>query len=79
MKDGLTIDMISKLGFRDVQKELARRELETSGTLSAMRDRLRHDTGHTRIATPQKGGSAAAMDEESLTQVRAVIFILLQG
>jgi hypothetical protein len=37
----LTRDMIKKLRFREIQHELQRRELDASGTLSAMRDRLR--------------------------------------
>jgi hypothetical protein len=37
----LTREMIKKLRFREIQHELQRRELDASGTLSAMRDRLR--------------------------------------
>ena len=40
----LTNDLISKLRFREVQRELERRQLETSGTLSAMKNRLREAT-----------------------------------
>ena len=42
MIDTLTIDLISNLRFRQVQKELELRELDTSGTLTDMKQRLRH-------------------------------------
>lgn len=37
----LTVDLVSKLRFREVQKELERRELDTSGTFTDMRTRLK--------------------------------------
>lgn len=42
--DSLTSDLISKLRFREVQRELERRALDASGTLSAMKNRLRAAT-----------------------------------
>ena len=38
---GLTKDLVSKLRFREVQKELELRDLDTSGTFTSMRTRLR--------------------------------------
>ena len=37
----LTSDIVSKLRFREVQRELERRELDTSGTFTDMRTRLK--------------------------------------
>jgi len=37
----LTTDIVSKLRFREVQRELERRELDTSGTFTDMRTRLK--------------------------------------
>jgi hypothetical protein len=39
--DHLTDDIVSKLRFREVQQELERRDLDTSGTFTSMRKRLR--------------------------------------
>ena len=39
--DHLTSDIVSKLRFREVQRELERRELDTSGTFTDMRTRLK--------------------------------------
>jgi len=39
--DGLTDDIVSKLRFREVQRELELRDLDTSGTFTSMRKRLR--------------------------------------
>jgi len=50
----LTNEVISKLRFREARKELESRSLDTSGTLSAMRDRLRLATlGMKRTATKE--------------------------
>jgi len=38
----LTMDIISKLRFREVQRELERRDLDTSGTFTEMRTRLKN-------------------------------------
>jgi len=38
---GLTKDLVSKLRFREVQRELELRDLDTSGTFTSMRTRLR--------------------------------------
>jgi len=48
----LTTDIVSKLRFREVQKELELRELDTSGTFTDMRTRLKElatDVGNTKI------------------------------
>ena len=48
----LTTDIVSKLRFREVQKELELRELDTSGTFTDMRTRLKElatDDGNTKI------------------------------
>lgn len=38
--DALTADIVSKLRFREVQRELERREIDTTGTFTTMRTRL---------------------------------------
>ena len=64
----LTIDIISKLRFREAVKELELRELDATGTLTDMRTRLRElvpgdETGNA-------GDDVRVIEEESLNNVR---------
>ncbi len=64
----LTIDIISKLRFREAVKELELRELNATGTLTDMRTRLRElvtddETGNS------KAGDVRVIEEESLNNV----------
>ena len=70
----LTHDIISKLRFREVQRELERRELDTSGTFTDMRQRL-------RLLVPDKtekeqpyetGTNAHVIGEDALNAVSTV-------
>ena len=65
----LTNDIISKLRFREARQELERRELDASGTLSAMRDRLRHASGYSSAPVLGRSEDGAAIDEEALNKV----------
>jgi hypothetical protein len=67
--ESLTNDVISKLRFREAQSELEQRELDTSGTLSAMRDRLRQEAVQMSAATQKAEGDVVVMDEETLNKV----------
>jgi len=69
MTDTLTTDLISKLRFRQVQKELELRELDTSGTLTDMKQRLRHaavDGTTTTNGAVQQESETMAIDENAL-------------
>ena len=71
--DTLTTDLISKLRFRQVQEELERRELDTSGTLTDMKQRLRHvavDGTTTTNGTAQQKSQTTVVDENALNSVR---------
>lgn len=64
----LTVDIISKLRFREAVKELELRELDATGTLTDMRTRLRDlvpgdETGNA-------GDDVRVIEEESLNNVR---------
>lgn len=64
--ESLTNDLISKLRFREVQKELERRALDTKGTLSNMKDRLRESAVGMQVPMPMAGEdeqSTANLDE----------------
>lgn len=63
----LTRDIISKLRFREAQKELENLQLDTSGTLSAMRNRLRHATLEQR-SEPEDTEEFRVIDEEKLNK-----------
>lgn len=67
--EALTNDIISKLRFREVQKELEMREMDSSGTLSAMRSRLREVTLSTTVS-PKNGAETLNIDEDALNEVR---------
>jgi hypothetical protein len=81
--DNLTVDIISKLRFREVQRELERRQLDTSGTFTSMRERLRHvamaetneENSHDNAASSQQSkndaGNVRVIDEDSLNSVGA--------
>eukprot|EP00980_Cylindrotheca_fusiformis_P007363 scaffold1525_cov142-Cylindrotheca_fusiformis.AAC.163 len=63
----LTVDAISKLHFREAQRELERLELDTSGTLSAMRNRLR-DATQRNSDNAKESGEVRHIDEEKLNE-----------
>jgi hypothetical protein len=71
----LTIDIVSKLRFREVQRELEARQLDTSGTFTDMRQRLRHVAAKeggdepTAQKKPKESGNVRVIDEESLNNV----------
>jgi hypothetical protein len=70
----LTSDIISKLRFRQVQKELELRQLETSGTFTDMKKRLMHiaaDAGTDKSGTSQD--DVLVIDEDAINSVRAVL------
>jgi hypothetical protein len=73
--ENLTIDIVAKLRFREVQRELEARQLDTSGTFTDMRQRLRHvaavEVGEEPIASPKytESGNIRLIDEESLNNV----------
>ena len=66
--ESLTNDIISKLQFREAQRELQRLELDTTGTLSAMRDRLREAT--VQRSNTEADSEVRVIDEEKLNKVR---------
>ena len=72
--DALTTDIISKLRFRQVQKELELRELDTSGTLTDMKQRLRHIAIDGTTTTTTNGDvtqqETLIIDEDALNSVR---------
>ena len=67
----LTHDIISKLRFREVQRELKRRELDTSGTFTDMRKRLRLLVpGNTeKEQNTESGTSVHVIGEDALNAV----------
>mmetsp|Transcript_28221 Transcript_28221/g.68689 ORF Transcript_28221/g.68689 Transcript_28221/m.68689 type:complete len:731 (+) Transcript_28221:125-2317(+) len=64
--DSLTHDIISKLQFREAQDKLEMLQLDTSGTLSAMRERLRGATVHKGAESTPVEEEVPAIDEEKL-------------
>jgi hypothetical protein len=67
--DSLTNDIISKLQFREAQEKLESLQLDASGTLSAMRDRLRTLTVHEGVeSTSAVDEEAPAFDQEELNK-----------
>ncbi len=69
--DSLTSDLISKLRFREVQRELERRALDASGTLSTMKNRLREATMDNKDPSATKNGDASRMiDADVMEEVR---------
>jgi hypothetical protein len=71
--ENLTVDIVAKLRFREVQRELEARQLDTSGTFTNMRQRLRHvatvSLDDESIRLPQKSDNVRVIDEESLNNV----------
>ena len=66
----LTYVLISKLRYRELQRELLERDLDASGTLSSMRGRLREVT-----CDPSKDSDEnCIIDEEKLTAVSKYIY-----
>lgn len=66
----LTNDIISKLQFREAQKELERLQLDATGTLSAMRSRLREATSQSsETEVNGTNGEVRVIDEEKLNEV----------
>lgn len=71
--ESLTNDIISKLQFREAQGRLEQLQLDTSGTLSAMRARLRSVTGHEGVQSTPVGDEevpVSATEQEKLNEVR---------
>lgn len=67
----LTLDIISKLRFREAKEELERRALDTGGTLSDMRSRLRELVPVKEIDQSNPADeSVRVIDEEVLNSVR---------
>jgi hypothetical protein len=69
--ESLTNDLISKLRFRAVRRELEQRALDTSGTFSAMKDRLREAVLGTKMTgTPIENlERARAINGDALAEV----------
>ena len=67
----LTLDIISKLRFREAKEELERRALDPSGTLTDMRSRLRELVPVEGIdQSSEADGGVRVIDEEVLNNVR---------
>ncbi|CAJ1946232.1 unnamed protein product [Cylindrotheca closterium] len=66
--ESLTNDIISKLQFREAQLKLEILKLDTSGTLSAMKDRLRSATVHKDVEHTTADEDAHAVDSEKLKE-----------
>jgi pentatricopeptide repeat protein len=70
--ESLTNDVISKLRFREVQRALQHRNLDTTGTFSAMKERLR---AYENCGKPLTGSTPSdeecAMDESELNSIFA--------
>lgn len=64
--ESLTYVLISKLRYRELQRELLERDLDASGTLSSMRGRLREVTCDD---SSKDGDENCIIDEEKLTAV----------
>jgi hypothetical protein len=67
--EDLTNAIISKLHFREAQRELERLHLDTGGTLSAMRNRLRNAALHRNADDVNGDGEVRVTDKEKLNQV----------
>ena len=70
--ESLTNDIISKLRYRDIVKELEQRDLDTSGTLSDMKDRLRQVTmidGEAMTTKNKNADETYDIDKEALDKV----------
>ena len=69
----MTVDIISKLRFREVQRELERRELDTSGTFTSMRERLRHAAmAETTTTTTTTNGDHHQAEQNAENNVRVI-------
>jgi hypothetical protein len=66
--ESLTHDVISKLQFREAQKELESQQLDASGTLSEMRNRLR-EAALIRSVGSKDAGEVKVIDQERLNEV----------
>ena len=62
----LTVDVVSKLRFREVQRELEARQLDTSGTFTSMRQRLLN------VAAQEGGGVNGTNGEKKAASVRVI-------
>ena len=72
-RETLTNDIISKLRFREAQKELETRDLDASGTLTAMRNRLRQATIYNGDKTSHATGvEISVIDEHTLNKVSLI-------
>ena len=75
--DSLTSDLISKLRFREVQRELERRALDASGTLSAMKNRLRAATVGVKGPMTTEGSSQSRIiDADAINEVCKIYRVL---
>jgi hypothetical protein len=69
---GLTKDLVSKLRFREVQRELELRDLDTSGTFTSMRTRLRQlatDGSEEEEQNKGQGKEIRVIGEDALNNV----------
>lgn len=64
--EGLTNDIISKLQFREAREKLEILQLDSSGTLSAMRERLRIASVHEDIEKHSVDEKTEEIDQEKL-------------
>jgi len=75
----LTTDIVSKLRFREVQKELELRELDTSGTFTEMRTRLKRlATDEPEVDTTKSDALVRVIGEEALNsafQEKGIAFL----
>ena len=70
--ESLTNDIISKLQFREAQEKLESLQLDASGTLSAMRERLRTLTTHEGVQSTSVDEEVPTIDQEKLNEVRSL-------
>jgi hypothetical protein len=76
----LTTDIVSKLRFREVQRELEARQLDTTGTFTSMKQRLLHVatqeggvSGTNGESKQEKAKDIRVIDQESLNSVSDVM------
>lgn len=68
--ESLSTDLISKLRFREVRRELERRSLDNTGTLTAMKDRLREAALDTKSIRTEELEGTKTSNGEALDEVR---------
>lgn len=70
----LTLDIISKLRFRETRRELEQRDLDGSGTFSAMKQRLREVAVGSNPTETNASEEVAVIDKDILDNVSGVSF-----